>query len=84
MYNTLRAGFSEQIENSAAEMSERLEPLRAAARSEAENLGHAVTQLVPAPTYTIHYFGVADGLDVTTSYKSMESAARNEKYGNLV
>ncbi|XP_064075627.1 talin-1 isoform X3 [Vanessa tameamea] len=43
--NTLQ-GYSEQIENSAAEMLERLEPLRVAARSEAENLGHAVTQLV--------------------------------------
>ncbi|KPJ17353.1 Talin-1 [Papilio machaon] len=39
-------GYSEQIENAAAEMLERLEPLRLAARSEAENLGHAVVQLV--------------------------------------
>ncbi|XP_013143136.1 PREDICTED: talin-1 isoform X2 [Papilio polytes] len=43
--NTLQ-GYSEQIENAAAEMLERLEPLRLAARSEAENLGHAVVQLV--------------------------------------
>ncbi|XP_045457678.1 talin-1 [Melitaea cinxia] len=43
--NTLQ-GYSEQIENTAAEMLERVEPLRVAARSEAENLGHAVTNLV--------------------------------------
>ncbi|XP_050359192.1 talin-1 isoform X1 [Nymphalis io] len=43
--NTLQ-GYSEQIENSAAEMLDRLEPLLVAARSEAENLGHAVGQLV--------------------------------------
>ncbi|CAH2208233.1 jg12779, partial [Pararge aegeria aegeria] len=43
--NTLQ-GYSEQMENSAAEMVERLEPLRVAARSEAENLGHAVVNLV--------------------------------------
>ncbi|XP_028167577.1 talin-1 isoform X13 [Ostrinia furnacalis] len=39
-------GYSEQIENSATEMLERVEPLRVAAIGEAENLGHAVTQLV--------------------------------------
>lgn len=39
-------GYSEQIENAAAEILERLEPLRIAAKSEAENLGHAVVQLV--------------------------------------
>ncbi|XP_075988130.1 talin_middle and talin-RS domain-containing protein rhea isoform X2 [Anticarsia gemmatalis] len=43
--NTLQ-GYSEQIENSATEMLERLEPLRIAANGEAENLGHAVIQLV--------------------------------------
>ncbi|XP_037295734.1 LOW QUALITY PROTEIN: talin-1-like [Manduca sexta] len=43
--NTLQ-GYSEQIENSASEMLERLEPLRVAAKSEAENLGHTVKQLV--------------------------------------
>ncbi|XP_045782663.1 talin-1 isoform X4 [Maniola jurtina] len=43
--NTLQ-GYSEQMENSAAEMVERLEPLRVAARSEAENLGHAVVHLI--------------------------------------
>jgi hypothetical protein len=44
------AGYSEQIENSATEMLERLEPLRVAAIGEAENLGHAVTQLVSKHT----------------------------------
>ncbi|XP_026736413.1 talin-1 isoform X1 [Trichoplusia ni] len=43
--NTLQ-GYSEQIENSATEMLERLEPLRIAANGEAENLGHAVVQFV--------------------------------------
>ncbi|XP_050558739.1 talin-1 [Spodoptera frugiperda] len=43
--NTLQ-GYTEQIENSATEMLERLEPLRVAANQEAENLGHAVVQLV--------------------------------------
>ncbi|CAH0716781.1 unnamed protein product, partial [Brenthis ino] len=43
--NTLQ-GYSEQIESSAAEMAERLEPLRVAACGEAEHLGHAVAQLV--------------------------------------
>ncbi|XP_049882474.1 talin-1 isoform X3 [Pectinophora gossypiella] len=39
-------GYCEQIENSSTEMLERLEPLRTAAKSEAENLGHSVIQLV--------------------------------------
>ncbi|XP_064292942.1 talin-1 isoform X8 [Plodia interpunctella] len=43
--NTLQ-GYMEQIENSATEMEERVEPLRAAAVSRAENLGHAVVQLI--------------------------------------
>ncbi|KAH9632860.1 hypothetical protein HF086_013647 [Spodoptera exigua] len=43
--NTLQ-GYTEQMENSATEMLERLEPLRVAANGEAENLGHAVVQLV--------------------------------------
>ncbi|XP_022816795.1 talin-1 isoform X3 [Spodoptera litura] len=43
--NTLQ-GYTEQIENSATEMLERLEPLRVAALGEAEHLGHAVVQLV--------------------------------------
>ncbi|XP_052742703.1 talin-1 isoform X10 [Bicyclus anynana] len=43
--NTLQ-GYWEQMENSGAEIAERLEPLRVAARSEAENLGHAVVHLV--------------------------------------
>ncbi|KAJ8706954.1 hypothetical protein PYW08_011088 [Mythimna loreyi] len=44
--NNSLQGYSEQIENSATEMLERLEPLRIAANGEAENLGHAVIQLV--------------------------------------
>ncbi|KAL4712138.1 hypothetical protein ACJJTC_010999 [Scirpophaga incertulas] len=44
--NTLQ-GYTEQIENSASEMLERLEPLRIAANGEAENLGHCAVQLVP-------------------------------------
>ncbi|XP_060808637.1 talin-1 [Amyelois transitella] len=43
--NTLQ-GYMEQIENSATEMEERLEPLRVAAVGQAENLGHAVLQLI--------------------------------------
>ncbi|CAH0404281.1 unnamed protein product [Chilo suppressalis] len=43
--NTLQ-GYSEQVESSASEMLERLEPLRVAAISQAELLGHAVMQLV--------------------------------------
>lgn len=46
MLYCIRAGYTEQIENSATELLERLEPLRTAAKSEAENLGHAVVQLV--------------------------------------
>ncbi|XP_022115337.2 talin-1 isoform X5 [Pieris rapae] len=43
--NTLQ-GYCEQVENSAAEMLEKLEPVRVAATSEAENLGHSVLQMV--------------------------------------
>ncbi|CAG9134195.1 unnamed protein product [Plutella xylostella] len=43
--NTLE-GFSELIESSSTEILERLEPLRVAAKGEAENLGHAVVQMV--------------------------------------
>ncbi|KAM3956237.1 LOW QUALITY PROTEIN: talin_middle and talin-RS domain-containing protein rhea [Aphomia sociella] len=39
-------GYTEQIENSATEMLERLDPLKVAAKGEAENLGHAVVQLI--------------------------------------
>ncbi|VVD01405.1 unnamed protein product, partial [Leptidea sinapis] len=39
-------GYCEQVESTTAEIVERLEPLRVAATSEAENLGHAVLQLV--------------------------------------
>lgn len=37
-------GFAEQTDSAAAEISERLEPLRAAAKAEAENIGHAVSK----------------------------------------
>ncbi|XP_047524858.1 talin-1 isoform X1 [Pieris napi] len=43
--NTLQ-GYCEQVENSAAEMLEKLEPVKIAATSEAENLGHSVLQMV--------------------------------------
>uniref|UniRef100_A0A1B6BY27 FERM domain-containing protein n=1 Tax=Clastoptera arizonana TaxID=38151 RepID=A0A1B6BY27_9HEMI len=43
--NTLQ-GFTEQADSAAAEMTDRLEPLRGAAKTEAENIGHAVEQLV--------------------------------------
>lgn len=43
--NTLQ-GFTDQMESSVNEISEKLEPLRHAAKYEAENIGHAVTQLV--------------------------------------
>ncbi|CAG4965789.1 unnamed protein product [Colias eurytheme] len=43
--NTLQ-GYCEQVENSAAEILERLEAVRIASTSEAENLGHSVLQLV--------------------------------------
>lgn len=43
--NTLQ-GFAEQADSAAAELIDRLEPLRAAAKAEAENIGHSVEQLV--------------------------------------
>ncbi|XP_075218972.1 talin_middle and talin-RS domain-containing protein rhea isoform X1 [Lycorma delicatula] len=43
--NTLQ-GFAEQTESSAAEISDRLDPLRVAAKMEAENIGHTVKQMV--------------------------------------
>lgn len=36
-------GFAEQTDSAAAEISDRLEPLRVAAKAEAENIGHAVS-----------------------------------------
>ncbi|KAJ9593984.1 hypothetical protein L9F63_014625, partial [Diploptera punctata] len=39
-------GFTDQMESSATEISEKLEPVRAAAKYEAENIGHAVNQMV--------------------------------------
>jgi len=41
--NTLQ-GFTDQMESSANEIAEKLEPVRAAAKYEAENIGHAVSQ----------------------------------------
>lgn len=38
--------YQEQMENSASEILEKIEPLRCAAKGEAEKLGHAVTQMV--------------------------------------
>nr|CAD7194456.1 unnamed protein product [Timema douglasi] len=43
--NTLQ-GFTDQMESSATEISEKLEPLRGAAKYGAENIGHAVNQMV--------------------------------------
>ncbi|KAK9301347.1 hypothetical protein QLX08_006276 [Tetragonisca angustula] len=42
--NTMQA-FTDQMENSASELREKLEPLRTAAKYEAENVGHAVNQI---------------------------------------
>ncbi|KAG7189022.1 hypothetical protein KM043_008615 [Ampulex compressa] len=41
--NTVQ-GFTDQMESSASELREKLEPLRMAAKYEAENVGHAVSQ----------------------------------------
>ena len=41
--NTLQ-GFTDQMESSASEIAEKLEPVRTAAKFEAENIGHAVSQ----------------------------------------
>ncbi|PNF41180.1 Talin-1 [Cryptotermes secundus] len=43
--NTLQ-GFTDQMESSVNEILEKLEPVRAAAKFEAENIGHAVNQMV--------------------------------------
>ncbi|KDR19212.1 Talin-1 [Zootermopsis nevadensis] len=43
--NTLQ-GFTDQMESSANEIAEKLEPVRSAAKYEAENIGHAVNQMV--------------------------------------
>ncbi|XP_076679087.1 talin_middle and talin-RS domain-containing protein rhea isoform X2 [Andrena cerasifolii] len=42
--NTVQ-GFTDQMESSASELREKLEPLRTAAKYEAENVGHAVNQV---------------------------------------
>lgn len=43
--NTIE-GYTEQMETSATEMLDKLEPLRSASKYEAENLGHSVNQMV--------------------------------------
>jgi hypothetical protein len=40
--NTLQ-GFTDQMDSSASEIAEKLEPVRSAAKFEAENIGHAVS-----------------------------------------
>ncbi|KZC14531.1 Talin-1 [Dufourea novaeangliae] len=42
--NTVQ-GFTDQMESSASELREKLEPLRTAAKYEAENVGHSVNQI---------------------------------------
>ncbi|XP_076242386.1 talin_middle and talin-RS domain-containing protein rhea isoform X3 [Calliopsis andreniformis] len=42
--NTMQ-GFTDQMESSASELREKLEPVRIAAKYEAENIGHAVNQV---------------------------------------
>ncbi|XP_039305998.1 talin-1 isoform X2 [Solenopsis invicta] len=42
--NTVQ-GFTDQMESSASELREKLEPVRTAAKYEAENVGHAVNQI---------------------------------------
>ena len=42
--NTVQ-GFTDQMESSASELREKLEPLRNAAKYEAENVGHSVSQI---------------------------------------
>lgn len=39
-------GYSEQVEQAAGELLDKLEPVRHAAKHEAENIGHSVNQLV--------------------------------------
>jgi talin len=45
-------GFTDQMESSVNEILEKLEPVRAAAKFEAENIGHAVSQ--PSYLYVIY------------------------------
>lgn len=42
-------GFTDQMESSASELREKLEPLCTAAKYEAENVGHAVNQVTNCP-----------------------------------
>lgn len=39
-------GFSQQVERAAAGLADTVEPLRQAGKYEAENIGHAVNQIV--------------------------------------
>lgn len=53
--STLHA-YSQQVERSAAGLSDTIEPLRTAAKFEAENIGHNVNQLVRSLTFTLFNF----------------------------
>ena len=55
--NTLQ-GFTDQMESSASEIAEKLEPVRAAAKYEAENIGHAVSQRPVSCTICMQLFVV--------------------------
>jgi talin len=51
-------GFTDQMESSANEILEKLEPVRAAAKYEAENIGHAVSH----PSYLhVHLLNTCEG-----------------------
>lgn len=39
-------GYNQQVARSAAELSDTIEPLRNSSKYEAENLGHAISQMV--------------------------------------
>lgn len=41
--------YSQQVERAAASLLETVEPLRQAAKFEAENIGHSVNQVVSCP-----------------------------------
>ncbi|XP_048001972.1 talin-1 isoform X2 [Leguminivora glycinivorella] len=70
-------GYLEQIENSTTEMLERIEPVRVAAKGEAENLGHSVVQLVsycePLVSATI---GAASNMTSSSSSGELMEHAR--------
>ncbi|XP_037872864.1 talin-1 isoform X9 [Bombyx mori] len=74
--NTLQ-GYAEQIENCCTEMLERLEPLRVAARAEAENLGHCVRQYVSYSEPLVSgAVGAASGVSETTEQAALLQHAR--------